>query len=130
VLGDDPLQLVEPRVLDESRAELRGSRRARGDLLERDADTEHPESVEHDEAVVGAPQHGGVEGAAAEVVDRDDLARVDPLARGVVHGRGFGLGDELRAGQAGELHGLAQQLDLVRPQLAGCAIATLAGGPP
>ena len=48
------------------------------------------------EAVAGLAQHGGVERAAAEVVDRDDVAGADPLGRGVVDRRGLGLGDETR----------------------------------
>jgi hypothetical protein len=75
--------------------------------------------AERDEAVLGAPQHRRVERAAAQVVDRDDLARVDALARRVVHRRGFGFGDELRAREPRELHGLTQQLDLVRPPVGG-----------
>ena len=37
-------------------------------------------STERLEAVGGLAQHGGVEGAAAEVVDGDDVARLDALA--------------------------------------------------
>ena len=59
------------------------------------------------EAVAGAPQHGGVERAAAEVVDRDDVAHVDALTGGEVHGGRLRLGDERRAsGSAGELRRL------------------------
>ena len=77
-------------------------------------------SPEGDEAVAVAAQHGGVERAAAEVVDGDDVALVDPLAGGVVHGGGLRLGDEARV--AARRRGAAacrEQLDLVRPPVGG-----------
>ena len=57
-------------------------------------------------ACVRLAQHGGVERAAAEVVDGDDLARLHPLLAGVVDGRRLGLGEEGGVGEVGQVHGL------------------------
>ena len=62
-------------------------------------------------------QDRGVERPAAEVVDGDDLPRLDPLRGGVVPGRRLGLGQQQRGrpGQPGRAHGLAEEIGLVRP---------------
>ena len=80
--------------------------------------------------VADAAQHGGVERAAAEVVDGDDAAVVDPLAGGEVHGGGLRLGDERRLAHAGERAARSSSSSLYGPQLAGWAIDDRRGGPP
>jgi hypothetical protein len=64
-------------------------------------------------AVVVLAHHGGVEGAATEVVDRDGAARVDPLGGGVADRGGLRLGQE-RDGQADVAQRPAEQVLLVR----------------
>ena len=60
---------------------------------------------------VGAAHDADVEGAAAEVVDDDRAAGWDAVTEdaGEVRGRGEGLSDELRGGQAGRGGGVTQQ---------------------
>ena len=67
------------------------------------------------EPVLRLAQHGRVERAAAEVVDRDHLAGADPLARGVRDRRGLGLAAHPYARQPGHPHGLVEQVALERP---------------
>jgi hypothetical protein len=68
------------------------------------------------EAVVGLAEHGGVEGAAAEVEDRDHLTALHFGGGRVGNGRRFGLGERQRAFrvEARELHGLGDELPLER----------------
>jgi hypothetical protein len=60
-------------------------------------------------------QDGGVEGAAAEVVHRHDVAVGELAGGGVVRRCGFGLGDHPRLCHAGDLGNLLEQLAPVRP---------------
>ena len=74
--------------------------------------------AEDGEAVAGRAQHGHVERAATEVVDRDRLAGLDPLGARVVNRRGLRLGKEpdrrvSGARQAREVHGLLEEVLLV-----------------
>ena len=62
---------------------------------------------------VGLAQHGGVEGAAAQVVDGDHGPGLDPGLRGVVDGGRLGLGHGDDVVEVGEAGGLAQQVELV-----------------
>ena len=64
------------------------------------------------EAGLRAPQHGDVEGAAAEVVHGDDLTDRHTSPGGVVHGGGDRLGDEGHVAYAARIGRLAQQVDL------------------
>ena len=61
-----------------------------------------------------AQEDGGVERAAAEVVDRDLLALGHPVARRVGDRRSLGLGARLDVAQAGELDRLPQEVALER----------------
>ena len=65
--------------------------------------------------VGGLAQEGGVERAAAEVVDGDELAGLDPLGRRVVHGGRLGLGDRRDVGDVGLPDGVLEQLLAGRP---------------
>ena len=67
------------------------------------------------ESVADTTHDGRVERATAEVVDRDDAAFLDPLARREVHRGRLGLGDEPRAGHPGNGGCLFEELTLVRP---------------
>ena len=58
-------------------------------------------------------QHGRVERAAAEVVHRDGLARLHALARRVLQGGSDRFRDVHGLADAGGLHGLAEEIDLV-----------------
>ena len=60
-------------------------------------------------------QHGGVEGAAAEVVDRHRVAVAEVPGRGVVGGGRLGLGDHPRLRDARELRDLLEQFAPVGP---------------
>ena len=54
-----------------------------------------------------------VERAAAEVIDRDDVAGREPTEAGVVHGGGYRLGYEGDRADSGQPPGFAQQVELV-----------------
>jgi hypothetical protein len=126
LLGLDapPPQLAQRRLRDR----VVGVERARrlGDLcghpgehrvVEVDAaqvlDTRGP--AEHPGAVAGVGQHGGVERAAAQVVDGHDLAGPDATGGGVVRRHGLRLGDQGGPEHAGEVDRLADRVTLVRP---------------
>jgi hypothetical protein len=64
------------------------------------------------EAGGGAPQHGGVERPAAEVVDGHDVARSDARRGGVVDGCGDGLGDEADVAQVAARRRMTQEIEL------------------
>ena len=66
------------------------------------------------EAAARGAQDGGVEGAAAEVVDGDGGAVGDPLVGRVVRGGGLRLGDHRDVVQPGHARDLLEQLPLVR----------------
>jgi hypothetical protein len=99
-VADEPQHVAEDRLVDVDATEPLDALRP----------AEHGE-----DAVVGAAQHGGVEGAAAEVVHREDGARLQPLRRGVVVGGGHRLGQQPGAGDAGAAGRGGQQVELVRP---------------
>ena len=64
---------------------------------------------------VGLLQHAGVEGAAAQVVDRDLVAGRHPVLRRVLRGGGLGLGTPQHRTDAGHHRDLVQQLQPERP---------------
>ncbi len=85
-----------------------------GDVEVDTSEALHPfRAPEQLEAFLGLAQHRGVEGAAAEVVDRDDLTGLEPLARRVVDRGGLGLGDEGDPADVGLPDRLDQQILLV-----------------
>ena len=65
------------------------------------------------EALGGLSQHGGVEGAAAEIEDADDRAGLDALLRGVVDRCCLGLGERHDVVEVGHADGLRQEVLLV-----------------
>ena len=67
------------------------------------------------ELVVAAPHECSVERAASEVVDRDDLARLDALLARVGDGGGLGFGDQddVAAVESCETCCFAERADLV-----------------
>ena len=65
------------------------------------------------EAVLGLAQDGGVERAAAEVVDRDRLARLHSLRRRVVDRRRFRLAQDGGLPHLRHADGLTEQVELV-----------------
>jgi hypothetical protein len=69
--------------------------------------------------VGGLLEDRGVEGAAAEVVDGDDVAGFHALGRGVVDRRRFGLRERDRVGEAGLANPVVEQLLLVRTPVRG-----------
>ncbi len=73
------------------------------------------------EPVLGLAQDRRVEGAATEVVDRDDAADRYPLLAGVVQRRGLGLGQELDRPDVGLADRLLEQVELVRAVARGMA---------
>ncbi len=73
------------------------------------------------EAVVGLAEDGGVEGPAAEVVDRDDLAGFHLGIGGVVDRCGLWFGQRHRWFDLGDPDGLPQQFVLVRAPVRGVA---------
>ncbi len=71
------------------------------------------------EAGRGLAQHGGIEGAAAEVVDGDDLARFDTGRAGVVDGGRLRLAQRAHVGEPGQANRLRQQIELVGAPVGG-----------
>ena len=57
-------------------------------------------------------QHRRVEGATTEVVDGNHVVDIDPFSGRILHCRSDWLGHERRILQAGQLDGLAEQVDL------------------
>ncbi len=84
---------------------------------------------EHFEAGLGAAHHGRVEGAAAEVVDRQAAPGRDGGAEhgGEVGGRGHRLGDELGGGQSGQAGRVDQDRAAALAPPRGVRQADLAG---
>ena len=65
------------------------------------------------EAVLGGAQNGRVESAPAEVVDRDQRARVEAIVAGVVRGGGLGLGEHVDLAKSGQLGDLGEEFAFV-----------------
>ena len=70
-------------------------------------------AAENVEAVLGGAQNGRIEGAPAEVVDRDQRAQVEAIVAGVVRGGGLGLGEQVDLAQSGQPGDLGEELELV-----------------
>ena len=65
------------------------------------------------EAVLGAAQNGRIESAPAEVIDRDQRARVEAIVVSVVRGGGLGLGEHVDLAKSGQLGDLGEEFTLV-----------------
>ena len=145
--GHDRLRVGGERLLRSSAliSQVRDCRRHRGivgvelvEASERARDVTEHGSVEVDpaepfdafgraedrEAVAGRAQDRDVERPPAEVVDRDRLAGFDALGARVVDRGGFGLGKQAdrrvaRPGQARQMHGLLEEVFLVRTPVRG-----------
>ncbi len=74
-------------------------------------------------------QDGGIEGAAAEVVDGDHLAGLHPCRAGVVDGGGFGFAQGGHLAEPREAHRLGQHVELERAPVGGMGQGDRVGRP-